>query len=109
MEFLPILKLKREHSGEEACILIAIAQMLLPVSGGVAYLVTENGVDMSPCVWSLPAGEVCFPSPLPLIISSTIFPAPLLKQRQEETEMLEVSKGIGFNINEPSVLIHPSP
>lgn len=54
--------------GRKLVIFVTVAQMFLPVGKAVAYLVTENDEEVPFCVLSLPAGEVCFPSLLPLVI-----------------------------------------
>lgn len=58
---------------EGSCLQAGKTDLTKTVGGGEAYLVTENGEDVPPCVWSLPAGEVCFPSSPPLVIFSSIF------------------------------------
>lgn len=42
--------------------------MLFLVGGRVAYLVSENGEEVTPCLWSLPVDEECSPSLLALVI-----------------------------------------
>ena len=91
---MPILKPLGEHSEEEACILVAIAQMLFPVGGGVAYLVTGNDEDLPPGDGLCLQAEHVF---LFLCYPFCSFPAALLKQKQKEAEILDVSKVIRFS------------
>ena len=98
-----------EHSGEEACILIAIAQIFFPVGGEVAYLVTENDEDVFPCVWSLPAGKACFPSFFPLVIPPAIFHLLCLsKGRKRQKPWMQAKQSDPVTIKKAGALILPS-
>lgn len=80
--------------------------MFLPVGKGVAYLVTENDEEMPFCVLSLPAGEVCFPSLLPLVIPPAVFQMLCLRKgKKRQNSWMQTEESGSATTDEAHVLI----